>query len=132
MIKKALMYVWIIPIRQYYFPNTSSGRPQKLSWRPQDVSICSYMWSQGTQLQQDVNLTIIHKISFYRIFNVFPQFQLYIRHCTVKVSLKPDMSYFGPIMVRDVLTKIRPIGDVLSTFCAGWVIAWKCIKWLSN
>ena len=30
------------------------------------------------------------------------------------------MSYFGPIMVRHVSTKIGPYGNILGTLCAGW------------
>ena len=31
------------------------------------------------------------------------------------------MSYFGPIMVQDVSTKIGPQGDILKTLCASWI-----------
>ena len=78
--------------------------------------ICS-----GTSLErtQDVNLTIIHKIEFLRIFFYFSWFRLYIRHFTAKISEKPDTFYFGPIMVRDVSTKIGPLGDVPRSLRAG-------------
>ena len=70
---------------------------------------------------QEVNLPIIHKIDFYGIFSIFPDSQLYISDCTAEVSWKPLTSYFGPIMVRDVSTKIGPLGNVLRTLRAGWV-----------
>ena len=34
---------------------------------------------------------------------------------------RPDTSYSGPIMVRDVSTKMGPERDVLGTLCDGWV-----------
>ena len=30
------------------------------------------------------------------------------------------MSYFGPIMVPEISTKVLPLGEVLRTFCVGW------------
>ena len=77
------------PTRQNYIPKTSWGRPQKTSWRPQDVPygpICMVLHS-GTPLgrTQDVSLNIIHKMFFYGFFSYFSWLQLYIRHCTVKV-----------------------------------------------
>ena len=44
-----------------------------------------------------------------------------VHHLTAKVSQKTDMSSFGLIMVRDVWTKIGPLGDILRTLFASWV-----------
>ena len=63
---------------------------------------------------------IIHKMGFYDFFFLFSWFQLYIRHSTSKISQKPDTCYIGSIIVRDVLTKIGPLGGVLRTSCTGW------------
>ena len=43
----------------------------------------------------------------------FSWFQLHIRHCTTKISEKPDTSYFGPIIIQDVSTKIGRIFKAL-------------------
>ena len=53
----------------------------------------------------------------WTLFNI-SWFQLYIRNCTIKVNWKSHTSYFGSIMVRDVSTKVGPIGNVLRTLCA--------------
>ena len=52
----------------------------------------------------------------------FSWLQLYVRHCTAKISQKPDTSYFGPIMVQDTSIKIGPLRDALRTLCASWVL----------
>ena len=93
--------------------NTSQKNVVKSSYGPKG-RICS-----GTSLgrTQDVSLTIIHRMSFQRCF------QLYIRYCTAKISEKRDTPHFAIIMVRDVSTKVGPVQDVLRTLCASWVIA---------
>ena len=62
------------------------------------------------------------KMAFYGIFLFFlvPTSNQTL-HCQIKLK-KTDTSYFGPIMVRDVSTKIGPVRDVLRALCAGWVL----------
>ena len=66
---------------------------------------------------QDVNLNVFHKIGFYEKFSIVSDAK-----CIPDIAKKSSMSYFGPIMVWGVLTKIGPQRDVLETLCAGWVV----------
>ena len=72
----------------------------------------------GTYPQWDVFEKLIE--FFLDFLKIFSWFQLYARHCTAKISKKPDMFCFGPVMVRDVSTKKAPLVDVFRTWCAGW------------
>ena len=108
---------------------TSWGRSQKTSRRPQDVPTWSHMQRQGKDPQRFALGTYSgchfnHNPWnwFLRNFFYFFWFQLYIRRRTVKVTGKSDTSYFGPIMVRVVSTKIGPLRDVLKTLCADWEV----------
>ena len=111
---------------------TSQGRPEDVPEKRIDVlrtfpygPICNAKGRirSGISLRrtQDVNLPIIHKMGFHGIFSIFLESQLYISDCTAEVSWKPLTSYFGPVMVRDVSTKMGPLGNVLRTLRAGWV-----------
>ena len=74
------------------------------------IDICS-VTSLGRP--QGVNLIIIQRICVREFFlyflissvvSIFPD----IRHCSAKISQKPNTFYFGSIMVQDVSTKIEP------------------------
>ena len=108
---------------------TSWGRSQKTSRRPQDVPTWSHMQRQGKDPQRFALETYSgchfnHNPWnwFLRNFFYFFWFQLYIRRRTVKVTGKSDTSYFSPIMVWVVSTKIGPLRDVLKTLCADWEV----------